>query len=126
MLGPDLCRQFSRDRTGLMLGEGTALFLLDEYQRAHSRGAAIHAELLGFGMSAHAADLTAPSAGGAADAMRAALDDAGLPASSAGYINDHGTGTRLNARTEAAAIDVAISNSFAFGGLTAVLVAGRV
>ena len=58
--------------------------------------------------------------------VRAALDDAGLPASSAGYINDHGTGTRLNARTEAAAIDVAISNSFAFGGLTAVLVAVRV
>lgn len=79
VLSPDLCRPFSRDRAGLVLGEGAAVFLLEDFHRARDRGAPIHAEILGFGMSADAADLTAPSADGAVAAMQAALDDAGLP-----------------------------------------------
>jgi nodulation protein E len=104
VLSPDLCRPFSRDRTGLVLGEGAAVLLLEERGRALARGATIHAEMLGFGMGADAGDLTAPSAEGAAAAMQAALDDAGLVAAAVGTINAHGTGTRLNDRTEAAAI----------------------
>ncbi len=104
VLSPDLCRPFSRDRSGLVLGEGAAVFLLEEYQRARERGAAIEAEILGFGMSADAGDLIAPSVDGAVAAMQAALEDAALPADAVGTINAHGTGTRLNDRTEAAAI----------------------
>ena len=104
VLSPDLCRPFSRDRTGLVLGEGAAVFRLEEYQQARARGATIQAEILGFGMSADAADLTAPNTDGAAAAMRAALEDAGLAPDEVDTINAHGTGTRLNDRSEAAAI----------------------
>lgn len=104
VLSPDACRPFSRDRAGLVLGEGAAVVVLEEYGRAEARGATILGEMAGFGMSADAGDIAAPSAAGAAQAMREALDDAGLPARAVGYINAHGTGTRLNDRTEVAAI----------------------
>ncbi len=104
VLSPDLCRPFSADRKGLVIGEGGAVLVLEAWERAVARGAAIHAELVGFGCSADAADITAPDAAGAAAAMRAALDDAGLPAAAVGYVNAHGTGTRLNDRTEVAAL----------------------
>jgi nodulation protein E len=104
VLSPDTCRPFSRDRSGLVLGEGAAVLLLEERDRALARGAVIHAEVLGFGMSADAADITAPNETGAVQAMRAALEDAGVAASEVGYVNAHGTGTRLNDRTEAAAL----------------------
>jgi nodulation protein E len=104
VLSPDACRPFSRDRTGLVIGEGAAILVLEEWDRARARGARIHAEVAGFGMSADAADLTAPDATGAAQAMRAALDDAGTPAAAVDYVNAHGTGTRLNDRTEVAAL----------------------
>lgn len=104
VLSPDGCRPFSRDRNGLVIGEGAGVLLLEDRERALARGAAIHGELAGFGMSADAADITAPNEAGAVQAMQAALDDAGLPASEVGYVNAHGTGTRLNDRTETAAI----------------------
>jgi nodulation protein E len=104
VLSPDVCRPFSRDRAGLVLGEGAGILVLEPFSRVAARGAAIHAELVGFGMSADAGDLTAPDADGAAAAMRAALDDAGLPSEAVDYINAHGTGTRLNDRTEVAAL----------------------
>ena len=87
-----------------MLGEGAAVLVLEEWGHAQRRGARIHAELAGSGMSADALDLTAPDAVGAAAAMQAALDDAGLDAGAVGYVNAHGTGTRLNDRTETAAL----------------------
>jgi nodulation protein E len=104
VLSPDGCRPFSRDRNGLVIGEGAACLVLESYERAASRGAEIYGEILGFGMSADASDLTEPDAAGGEAAIRMALQDGGLHANDIGYINAHGTGTRLNDRTEAAAI----------------------
>ena len=104
VLSPDVCRPFSRDRAGLVIGEGAGILVLEPWERALARGARIHAELVGCGMTADAADLTAPDESGAAAAMQAALGDAGLLPEQIGYINAHGTGTRLNDRTECAAI----------------------
>ncbi len=104
VLSPDGCRPFSADRNGLVIGEGAGCLVLEAYDRAVARGAAIYGEVLGFGMSADAADLTAPDTVGAAAAMQMALADAGLAPGAIGYINAHGTGTRLNDRAEAASI----------------------
>jgi nodulation protein E len=104
VLSPDACRPFSKDRTGLVIGEGAAILVLEEWQRAQARGARIYAELVGFGMSADAGELTAPDAAGAAQAMQAALDDAGMAPREVDYVNAHGTGTRLNDKTEVAAL----------------------
>jgi nodulation protein E len=104
VLSPDACRPFSKDRSGLVIGEGAATLVLEEWQHAQDRGATIHAELIGFGMSADACDITAPDQDGAARAMRAAIDDAGIDPEAIGYVNAHGTGTRLNDRTETSAL----------------------
>jgi nodulation protein E len=104
VMSADACRPFSADRSGLVIGEGAGVLVLESLERAQARGASIHGEVLGFGMGADAGDLIAPDAAGAAAAMQGALDDAGLAPSQIGYINAHGTGTRLNDRTEAAAI----------------------
>jgi nodulation protein E len=104
VLSPDGCRPFSRDRNGLVIGEGAGCLVLESYDRAASRGAEIYGEILGFGMNADASDLTAPDAAGAGAAMRMALHDGGLNPEDVGYINAHGTGTRLNDRTETVAI----------------------
>ena len=113
VLSPDACRPFSMDRSGLVIGEGAAVLLLEPLDSARARGAVIHAEVVGFGMSADAADLTAPRAAGAAQAMRAALDDAGLPAESVDYVNAHGTGTRLNDKTEVEALGMVFGDHLA-------------
>jgi nodulation protein E len=105
VLSADTCRPFSRDRSGLVMGEGAAVLVLEEWRQALRRGAQPLAEVVGFGMGADAADITAPSPEGAARAMRAALADAALPAQQVGYVNAHGTGTRLNDRCEAQALD---------------------
>ncbi len=104
VLSADACRPFSRDRTGLVIGEGAGILVLESLEAAQARGAEVLAELVGFGMSADAADLTAPDEAGATAAIRAALADADLDPSEIGYVNAHGTGTRLNDRTEAAAL----------------------
>ncbi len=104
VLSPDVCRPFSRDRTGLVIGEGAAILVLEDWRHARDRGATIHAEVTGFGMSADAGELTAPNAIGAAQAMRAALDDAAMAPEDVDYVNAHGTGTRLNDKTEVDAL----------------------
>jgi nodulation protein E len=78
VVSPETCRPFSKDRRGMMLGEGAAMLVLEPLEAALARGARIHAEIVGFGMSADACHITQPSAEGAAKAMRAALRDAGL------------------------------------------------
>jgi nodulation protein E len=104
VLSADTCRPFSRNRSGLVLGEGAAILVLEPLDRAVARGARIYAELRGFGMSADADDIIAPNAKGSARAIRAALADARMPEDSVDYINAHGTGTTLNDSTETQAI----------------------
>jgi len=104
VVASDTCRPFSRDRRGLILGEGAAFLVLEDLDAALARGARVHAEICGLGMSSDAGHLTAPSADGAARAMTAALRDAGLDAGQVGYVNAHGTGTPANDATETRAI----------------------
>jgi nodulation protein E len=104
VVSPETCRPFSRDRRGMILGEGAAMFVLEPLEAARARGAAVHAEIVGFGMSADANHITQPSAEGAARAMRAALRDAAIAPEQIGYVNAHGTATPANDVTETAAI----------------------
>lgn len=104
VVAPDTCRPFSRDRTGMILGEGGAMLVLETEENALARGAEIYAEIAGFGMSADAHHLTMPLAAGAARAMRNALEDARLDPEDVGYINAHGTATQANDVMEGNAI----------------------
>ena len=104
VVSPETCRPFSKDRRGMILGEGAAMFVIESLESAQARGARIQAEIAGFGMSADAAHITQPSSQGAARAIRSALRDAALDPSQIGYINAHGTGTPANDSTETAAI----------------------
>jgi nodulation protein E len=104
VVAPDTCRPFSKDRTGMILGEGGAMFVMEELEMAQARGAKIYAEVVGFGMSADAHHLTMPLAGGAAKAMREALADAKLRPQQVGYVNAHGTATQANDPMESEAI----------------------
>lgn len=104
VVSPDTCRPFSKDRNGMILGEGGAMMVLEPLEAARARGAHIHAEIVGFGMSSDASHITQPSAEGAARAMRSAICDARLMPEAFGYINAHGTGTMANDVTETAAI----------------------
>jgi nodulation protein E len=100
LLSSDTCRPFSKTRTGLVLGEGAAILVLEARHRAVARGASIYAELRGFGMSADAVDMLSPDPDGATRAIQAALRDAGADLESIDYVNAHGTGTTMNDRTE--------------------------
>jgi nodulation protein E len=104
VLSQDTCRPFSRTRSGLVLGEGAAVLLLEERGHALARGARLYAEILGFGMSADAGNITASDPDGAARAMRAALRDARRNADDIDYVNAHGTGTTQNDRSETTAL----------------------
>jgi len=104
LMSADTCRPFSRDRSGLVIGEGAGILVIESMDHARARGAAMHAEIVGFGMGADGVDITAPDPAGAAAAMRHALQDAECDPNDIDYINAHGTGTRLNDTTEAAAL----------------------
>lgn len=104
VMSQSACRPFSANRNGMVQGEGAAAFVLEERDRARSRGAEILAEIAGFAMSSDAQDIVMPSKSGAARTIRGALDDAGVAPESVGYINAHGTGTAANDVTECAAI----------------------
>ena len=100
----DTCRPFSKQRRGMVLGEGAGIFVLEEWEHAKARGATILAEFVGAGMSADASDIVLPSLDGAAKALASALADAKLDAADVDYINAHGTGTPANDPTESKAI----------------------
>jgi nodulation protein E len=104
VVAPDTCRPFSKDRTGMVLGEGGAIFVLEPLEAALARGARVHGEICGVGMSSDACHITQPSAEGAARAMRWALEDAQFAPEQIGYINAHGTATQANDPTETRAI----------------------
>jgi 3-oxoacyl-(acyl-carrier-protein) synthase len=94
------CRPFSRDRMGLVLAEGAGVLVLEEWDRARRRGAPIYAELAGYGATSDAGHITQPGVAAPARAIAAALAQAHLAPTAVGYINAHGTGTRLNDATE--------------------------
>jgi nodulation protein E len=106
VVSPETCRPFSKFRDGIILGEGGAMLILEERDLAVARGASIRGEIVGFGMSSDAWHITQPKPEGAAQAMKAALDDGGVNAEAVGYINAHGTGTLANDSSEAAAINL--------------------
>lgn len=104
VMSRDACRPFSKNRNGMVQGEGGAVFVFEEYEHARARGADILAEVIGFSMTSDACDIVTPNRAGAARAIRGALRDAGLNGEEVGYINAHGTGTTANDRTEVAAV----------------------
>lgn len=108
IMSNDLCRPFSRNRDGLVIGEGAGILFLEEWEHAVARGAKIHAEVTGFGMNADGKDMINPSLEGARDAISLALRDIGVERPETTYINAHGTGTFANDPTETQAIREAI------------------
>jgi nodulation protein E len=111
VLSFETCRPFSKNRDGLVLGEGAAVLVLEEWEHALARGARIYAEVSGFGANADAGDLTSPDGESVAAAMRLAMADAGVTAREVGYINAHGTGTMMNDLVESAAIRAVFGDS---------------
>jgi nodulation protein E len=110
VVSPTACRPFSKDRNGMILGEGAAMMIIETLDRALARGARPLAEIVGFGMSSDAHHITQPSAEGAAKAMRMALKDVCLAPEQIGYINAHGTGTLANDSTETCALKMAFGD----------------
>jgi 3-oxoacyl-[acyl-carrier-protein] synthase II len=98
------CRPFSANRSGLVLGEGAAFLVLEQWEHAQARQAPIHAQLSGYGLTTDVTHITRPSVQGQAAAMRAALHSAELTPEQIDYINAHGTGTAQNDSVETAAI----------------------
>ena len=98
------CRPFSKDRAGFVLGEGAAIVVLEEMERARKRGAPIYAELAGYGSTSDAHHITSPSVDGQARAMRLALEEARISPDEIDYINAHGTATTKNDIVETRAI----------------------
>jgi nodulation protein E len=104
VLSPDGLWPFAKKRNGTVLAEGAGILMLEEYERAKERDAPILAELIGYGMTADAADMVNPSIDGASMAMQMALDDAHLSPSEVDYVNAHGTATTVNDINESRAI----------------------
>jgi nodulation protein E len=104
VIAPDTCRPFSKDRRGMILGEGGAMMILEPLEAAQARGARIYAEICGMGMTSDAHHLTQPTVDGPARAMKGALREAGMKPEEVGYINAHGTGTAGNDPVETKAI----------------------
>ncbi len=104
------CKPFSGNRSGLVLGEGAGMIVLEDMDRAVARGAKIYAEVIGYGSSNDSSHITQPSVEGQARAMRKALAEAKITADQLDYINAHGTGTKLNDITETNAIKQVCGN----------------
>lgn len=106
----DKCRPFDKNRSGLVLGEGSGVVVVEELEHAMKRNAVIHGEITGFGQSSDAYHITkpVPEAREAAIAIRNAIEEAGIGPESIDYINAHGTGTPSNDSMEAKAFGIAL------------------
>lgn len=104
VVAPDTCRPFSKNRQGMILGEGGGILALETLESAQERGATILAEITGFGMSSDASHITKPDQLGAERAIRLALQDGNISPEEVDYINAHGTGTLVNDSMEIGAI----------------------
>lgn len=104
VMSSETCRPFSKNRKGMVLGEGAAIFVLEDLEHAKGRGANIIAEIVGFSMTSDAKDIVAPSREGPSRAIRGAMEDAQILPEEIQYINSHGTGTTINDRVETAVI----------------------
>ncbi len=101
----DTCRPFCADRSGLVLGEGAAILVLESEEHAKQRGARVYAELAGCGMTSDAGHITRPDISGITNAMEKALRHAKLTVDDIDYVNAHGTGTQINDVIETEAIN---------------------
>ena len=104
VLSPEGCFPFSKKRNGTVLGEGAGILVLESYEHAVARGATILAELKGYATTSDSGDMVNPSTEGPREAMRLALEDAGLVTTDIDYLNAHGTATAINDKNETAAI----------------------
>ena len=102
------CLPFHRERKGFSMGEGAAMFVFEELERARARGAKIHAEVIGYGENSDAVHITRSDPDRQAEAIRLALADAGISAEDVDYINAHGTATKVNDANETRAIKLAL------------------
>lgn len=110
-------RPFDAKRDGLVVGEGAATLVLEEYEHARARGATIHAEIVGFGCNSDGAHMTQPTAETMARAMRFALDDAELAPEAIAYVNAHGTSTDRGDVAESAATAQIFGNAMPISSL---------
>lgn len=104
VVSKDTCRPFSKDRSGMVLGEGAGVVILESQQHAEARGARAYAEVAGCGMTSDAGHITRPDFEGITSAIRQALVDAKVELDSVDYVNAHGTGTITNDITETRAL----------------------
>jgi nodulation protein E len=111
VLSPDTCRPFSRDRRGLVLGEGAATLVLESLEHARARNAPVYGELCGCAMTSDAHHILSPSLQGQADAIRDCLRDAALDTDHLAYVNAHGTATAANDVTETRALRQALGGA---------------
>ncbi len=97
-------RPFDKDRNGFVMGEGSGIVVLEEYEHAKARGAHIYCEVKGYGLSGDAYNITTPSVDGPTRCMQMALDHAGFKPSDIQYLNAHGTSTSIGDANESKAV----------------------
>jgi nodulation protein E len=110
VLSPEGCFPFAKKRNGTVLGEGAGILVMESLEHAQARGANILAEIVGYGMSSDAKDMVNPDTAGPEEAMRMALNDAGLSPADIQYLNAHGTATTINDANETNAIKQVFGN----------------
>ena len=110
VLSPEGCFPFAKKRNGTVLADGAGILVLEELEHAKARGAKILAEIVGYGMTSDARDMVNPGVEGPREAMRLALDDAGLSPGEIDYLNAHGTATTINDENETNAIKEVFGN----------------